>query len=457
MRENNTDRKDKEGKAYSLFLIIWSGELLSSIGSGLTAFTLSAYAFSRTGLASSAAVIYLLTFLPAFVLRPAGGVLADRADRRMVMAWGNTGSAAGILLILVMMSFNIRELWVIYPGAVISSVFTAFHNPSYKASVSDFLPEEYYEKASGLMQLSGSAQFLIAPIIAGFLMSFADIRFILSADIMTFLFSSALILTVRSKIQKPSKKRGETTGKVFLKEMAEGFRTISENRGILYLTLLVSLILFYVGLLQSLLGPMVLSFEDPAFLGMAQSICASGMLLSSVFIGGFGRMKRHSVILSLSLALMGVFFSFIGIRESLIWIIIPGFLFFSTLPFVNSSVEVMIRKNISNDRQGRAWAVISFITFSGSIIAYAAAGYLSDRIFNPLFIEGGRLSGSLGMIFGVGQGRGIAFIFFISGLFTALLSICIYLSRDIRSLDKAERTGNSPEMSSQIRTTEEAE
>ena len=113
--------------------------------------------------------------------------------------------------------------------------------------------------------------------------------------------------------------------------MAEGFRTISENRGILYLTLLVSLILFYVGLLQSLLGPMVLSFEDPAFLGMAQSICASGMLLSSVFIGGFGRMKRHSVILSLSLALMGVFFSFIGIRESLIWIIIRGSCFF--LPF----------------------------------------------------------------------------------------------------------------------------
>ena len=428
-------------KAFYGFLVIWAGEFLSGIGSGLTAFALAAYAFRQTGLASSAAMIYLCTFLPAFLLRPAGGVLADRMDRRLLMIAGNLGSGLGIAIILLLMNVNKDALWLIYPGAVLSSVFTAVHSPSYKASVSDFLPKELYEKASGMLQLSGTAPLLAAPFIAGLLMSFFDIYLILIIDILTFLISALIIIFIRRKMDIKVKAVKVKTG--FASEMLDGFKTLNENRGVFLLTLIVSMILFNIGLLQALLGPMVLSFTDTASLGTAQSVCASGMVISSLIIGGrrdSAGEKRYVTVLSVSLALMGLFFSFIGIRGNIWMIIIPGFLFFSTLPFVNSSIEVLIRGNISNEKQGRAWAMISFITYFGSIIAFASAGFLSDRIFNPLLMNGGLFESSLGRIFGTGAGRGIALIFFISGIIVIYLSTIIYRSKTIQSLELSGNT-----------------
>lgn len=64
------------------FLIIWVGELLSTIGSGLTAFGLGVYVYQRTGMATSTALVSLLALLPTVLLGPIAGVLADRYDRR---------------------------------------------------------------------------------------------------------------------------------------------------------------------------------------------------------------------------------------------------------------------------------------------------------------------------------------------------------------------------------------
>ncbi|MHB8062129.1 MAG: MFS transporter, partial [Ruminiclostridium sp.] len=167
-----------------------------------------------------------------------------------------------------------------------------------------------------------------------------------------------------------------------------------------------------------------------------QSICAIGMLISSLLIGIIGGKKRRALVLSLSLGFMGVFFSLIGIYRSIWAIIIPGFLFFLMIPFVNSSIEVLIRQNISNDKQGRVWSLISVITNFGSIIAYAIAGFLADKIFNPLFMPEGRLASSFGRIFGVGPGRGIAFIFFVSGIFVVILAVIMLWSKSIRKLEQ---------------------
>lgn len=60
------------------FLLLWAGELISSIGGGLTSFGLSVYVFNETGSAASMAMVSLLAFLPTLVLSAPAGVLADR-------------------------------------------------------------------------------------------------------------------------------------------------------------------------------------------------------------------------------------------------------------------------------------------------------------------------------------------------------------------------------------------
>lgn len=90
-------------KGFRKFLLLWAGELVSSIGGGLTSFGLTVYAFRETGSAASTAFIALLAFLPNLLIGIPAGVLADRFDRRLMMMLGDGLSALGIIYILICM------------------------------------------------------------------------------------------------------------------------------------------------------------------------------------------------------------------------------------------------------------------------------------------------------------------------------------------------------------------
>ena len=78
-----------------------------------------------------------------------------------MMLIGDLGATLGLLFIFFMMLRGDIQLWQIYLGIAISSTFSAFQEPAYKALVTDFIPKDQYAKASGLIQLAGSAQYLI--------------------------------------------------------------------------------------------------------------------------------------------------------------------------------------------------------------------------------------------------------------------------------------------------------
>lgn len=83
--------------SFRKFLIIWFGELISSIGSGLSSFGLGVYVYTETGLASATALVTLCGFLPSVLLNPITGVLTDRYDRRLLMIIGDSLSATGLI------------------------------------------------------------------------------------------------------------------------------------------------------------------------------------------------------------------------------------------------------------------------------------------------------------------------------------------------------------------------
>ena len=107
------------------FLIIWLGQLLSTIGSGLTAFALGVFVFQQTQSATSFSLIILFSFLPSLILLPFGGVLADRFNRQKMMIIGDAGAITGLLFILLIMLLGSIKLWHIYAGVALSSIFAA--------------------------------------------------------------------------------------------------------------------------------------------------------------------------------------------------------------------------------------------------------------------------------------------------------------------------------------------
>lgn len=416
------------------FLMIWSGELISSIGSGMTAFALSVYVYQTTGSATYVSLITLLAYLPTVLLSPLGGVLADRYDRRLLMIIGDLFSGLGLAYVLWNIQIGSDSMLPIFIGVTFNAVFVALLEPSFKATITELLTEEEYARASGMVQIAGNAKFLISPALAGILLAVADIRLILLLDIGTFLITVTTVAIVRKSVGKAVKKEKQSIGR----EMRLGFAEIHKNKGICTLIILMSFVCFFVGILQTLTSPMVLAVSDAETVGIMESLCAVGMLLGSVFIGILGIKKNYSTVLCVAGIFSGIFIALAGVNKSIFVTGAGIFLFFLALPFINTSTDVLVRKNIPNEVQGRVWGIISLLSQTGTVLAYALSGVLADYVFEPLLSDNGVLADSIGALIGTGTGRGIGFMLVLSGICIIPAAFAIGRSQSIRSLQQSK-------------------
>lgn len=417
------------------FITLWIGELISSIGSGMTAFAVSIYVYQATGSATWVSVAALLAYLPTILLNPIGGILADRYDRRLMMICGDSLSALGLIFIFISIQTGNGGILPIFIGITISSVFVALLEPAYKATVTDLLSEEDYGKASGLIQIVGASKYLISPFIAGLILSIADIRAILIIDIATFFVTVFVIALVRQHIPAVKPNRDNFS---FFREFRDGMKSITRDKGVSSLVMLMAFMCFFIAFIQTLMTPMILAFADSKALGLMESISAIGMLIGSVIIGIVKIKKNYSRILMIALMAAGIFMAMTGTTTNIWLVVVCCFLLFTTLPFINTCADVLIRIRIPNDVQGRAWGMISFLTQIGYVVAYAVSGVLADYVFGPMLMEDGILAGIVGQLIGTGAGRGIGFMLIVAGLVMFAFAI-IFGSR--KSIKMIERSG----------------
>jgi MFS family permease len=331
-----------------------------------------------------------------------------------------------------MMSGSVSP-WQIYLGVGINSVFIALLEPSFKATITDLLTKEQFAKASGLVQIAGSSKFLLSPFLAGLLLGVTDIRGILVIDITTILVTIPITLLIKRWLGPREAKADEQS---FFADFVEGWRTISTNNGLLWMILLISVGTFYVGFLQTLFTPLVLTITDAKTLGAVESASAVGMLVSSMLLGTLTITRKYVNQFVLGSVAAGAFIILFGLTMNIVVITASGFLFFASLPFINTGADVLIRANIPDDKQGRAWGLIGILSQFGYIIAYAVSGALADYVFNPLLVEGGALAPTVGRIVGVGEGRGIGLMLIISGALFMALGLVMARIPSIRALEK---------------------
>ena len=397
-------------------MLLWSGELISSIGGGLTSFGLGVYIFNKTGSAAGMALVTLLGFLPTLVLGVPAGVLADRYDRRLLMMLGDGCSALGIIYILICMLSGGASLTQICIGVFVSSVFSALLEPSYKATITDLLTKEEFSKASGLVSVAGSARYLFSPVIAGLLLGVADVKLLLIIDICTFFLTVAGAAIVR----KGTPSNATEDNEPFIRSLKDGWKILTEKHGVLMLVIVSSFITLFMGMFQILAEPFILSFSDAATLGVTETICASGMLVTAVYLGVRGIKSGYAVKMAASLCAAGLFMTGFGATFNIVVIAVFGFLFFASLPAANNCLDYLVRTNIPNDAQGRAWGLIGLISQLGYVVAYALSGVAADAI---------------GAGTGLGVGRGSAIVIIAAGICLALIAISIAFIRSIRSLE----------------------
>ena len=412
---------DASRSSFSRFLLLFAGELISSIGSGLTSFGLGVYIFQKTGSAANMALVTLTGFLPTLLLSLPAGTLADRHDRRLLMMIGDGFSALGILYILLCMMQGEPALWQICLGVFASAFFSALLEPAFRATITDLLTPDEYSKAAGLLSLAQSARFLISPVLAGALLAVTDIKVLLAIDVCTFFPTVFAAAAVRNSLSSGGQ-RAQETRPAFLASMTEGWQTVTKNHGLFLLILVSTLLTCFMGSFQILAQPVILAFADSTTLGIGETICASGMLVSSLWLGARGLKGGYIRTLSASLFAAGLCMTGFAWQENIVSVCLFGFLFFLALPFANNCLDCLVRRVIPGELQGRAWGMISFLSQMGYVAAYTLAGTCADGLAATMQIS---------------VGRGSALVILIAGILLSVTALCLLPLGPVRQLEKA--------------------
>ncbi len=135
------------------FRRLWIALSLSSLGDWLSILALLTLAPSVTNggnLAKTVSVsgVWVVTLLPALLLGPVAGALADRFDRRITMIVGDV--IRGLLFISIPLFPNLTWIFV---AKFLAGVASQFWNPAAAASIPNLVPKEKLERANQLSQL----------------------------------------------------------------------------------------------------------------------------------------------------------------------------------------------------------------------------------------------------------------------------------------------------------------
>jgi MFS transporter, DHA3 family, macrolide efflux protein len=408
-----------------VFLVVWFGQLVSLIGSGLTNFALGVWVYQRTGSVTQFSLILLFAVLPSILISPVAGAMVDRWNRRVSMILSDSGAGITTVAIALLLATGSLEIWHIYLAVGLSSIFKAFQLPAYTASTALLVPKEALPRASGMVQSGQACAQLISPLLAGFLLGIVQLQGVILIDFATFLFA----LTTLFFVSFPDAKTATVpvNGKASLwREAMEGATYIFVRPGLLALVIVFAINNFVFGLIEVLFTPLVLQFASVTVLGTIQSIGGAGMLLGSVIMSMWRGPK---------LLIRGVFgFGFLyqlcilafGLGTSFALFAFANFLLFFSLPFINGYSNAIWLRKVAPDIQGRVFATINMICLSCIPVAYLVAGPLADRIFEPLMAADGLLAGSVGQIIGVGPGRGIGLLFITMEIIAIVVTVAAY-------------------------------
>ena len=194
------------------FLILWSTQSFSQLGSSLTAFALTLWLYEETGSALSTAALTICSYLPYVIMSIFAGALTDRFDKKKTMLACDLFAAVCTISVLVLFLSGHLEVWHLYALNAISGLMNSVQQPASEVAVTLLIPKEYYQKVSGLQSLSRSLISIFNPLIATALYSLAGLEIVIAFDLGSFAVAFfALFVFIQVPKVNSEKKEGVLT------------------------------------------------------------------------------------------------------------------------------------------------------------------------------------------------------------------------------------------------------
>ena len=423
-------------KGMKTFIILWAGQLSSMIGSGLIGFALAVWIFDQTGQATPFALAALFSSLPRILLSPVAGAITDRWNRKKIMLASDSLSGVITLVTAFLLLTGQMEIWMVYLISFSGSIFAAFQQPAYTASIVMLVPKSELTRANSMVQMGQAIETLLTPILAGALFVTVGMLGIIIIDFVTYFIAIMTLILVH--IPQPEKQSDQQATKVTIfEDISLGWKYLAERRGLLGLLLYFAAVNFFLSLSGVMVGPLVLSFSDASSMGIAQTMMGAGMLVGSLLMSIWGGPKKNKIASVIGFIFLASFgFVVVGLQPSLIYVSVGVFILTFFIPFASGPSSAIFASKVAPEVQGRVFATRSMLAQSMMPLAFILSGVFADQIFTPALEIGGPLANTIvGNVVGVGPGRGIGLMIICSGILLLMVSVIAYANPRIRNIE----------------------
>ncbi len=416
------------------FLILWSTQSVSQLGSSITAFALTLWLYEKTGSSLGTAALTICSYAPYVLMSIFAGALTDRFDKKKTMLGCDLFAAICTVIVFVLFRANCLAVWHLYVLNAVSGLMNTVQQPASEVAMTLIISEKHYQKTSGLCSLSRSLISILNPLIATALYSFAGLNGVIAADLGSFIVAFAALLFF---IRIPESRGDKSESVIHLAK--EGLMFLKENPMIMMLILFMSGVNLVASAFDAALPGYVLPNRKggTAVLGIVTSCSGIAMIIGSLIASVLPKPKDRVkvVYLTMLFSLGTENFLLAFSREPVLWCIgqIIGWVL---VPIMSANLDVILRTVIPVELQGRVYACRNTLQFFTIPIGLFLGGFMVDHVCEPFMKEYGD-SLILKTLFGVGKGSGAALMMFLLGVSGSL--ICIILGRKLKKYQYREK------------------
>jgi predicted MFS family arabinose efflux permease len=287
------------------FRLLWTGQLLSSLGTWLLFVAVPYRVFELTG-SPLATGLTLVAALPATLLGPLAGVLVDRWDRRLTMLAADLGRAVAILPFLLF--HRADQLWLVYTALVAESLLAQLFDPAAQALLPGLMGRgRELTSANALLSIVAAVSRLLGASLGGVVFAAWGLETLVWVDAGTYLASAASLALLRWRPAGAPGRRAAVGGM----DLLGGMRHLVGSpplRGLLAVTVAF---LAANGAFTALLVPDVqLRLHAAAgALGLVLAATGAGFLVGAP--AGRALLHRIGVRATMSLSLLGTGLAFL--------------------------------------------------------------------------------------------------------------------------------------------------
>lgn len=424
-------------KELKTFLILWSTQSLSQLGSAMTGFALTLWLYEKTGSALQTALLAVCSYAPYVAMSIFAGALSDRWDKKKVMLVCDTLAACSTVVVLILLRAELLRPVHMYLLNAINGLMNTVQQPASDVAMTMITPKKHYQKASGMRSFSGSLVTIFNPVLATALFAFGGMDIVIYVDLTTFLIAFfALLFGVKlTKIEKEGKEEKET----FLDSVKAGLICLREHELALVLILFLAGVNFVASAFDAVLPALILprASGGETVLGVVTSCAGIAMLIGSLVVTVLPAPKNRIRVIYLTMLFsLGTENFLLAFTEKPALWCAGQIIGWMLVPLMNANLDVIIRTTIPVEMQGRVYSCRNTLQFFTIPIGLSMGGFMVDKVCEPLMSSVSPDS-VMPLLFGRGKGSGAAMMMFILGVLGVV--VCLGFGQILRRYTYTEK------------------